>query len=85
MRNKFAIYFISLELLTFAMPILQATLIGHGFFQLWILLTLLVLLLISSIVALFKRHRWLGVSGFVVLLATLYVLSVIVSIEGNVK
>jgi hypothetical protein len=87
MRNKFAIYFISLECVTFAMPILQATLtlIGHGLFQLCILLTLLVLLLISSIVALFKKHRWLGVSGFVVLLATLYVLSVIVTVEGNVK
>jgi len=85
MRNKFAIYFVSLELLTFAMPILQTTLIGHGFFQLWIFLTLLVFLLISSIVAVFKKHRWLGISGFIVLLATLYSLSVIVSVTENVK
>jgi hypothetical protein len=69
MRNKFAIYFIGLELLTFAMPILQVTLIGHGIWQLCILLTLLVLFLISSIVALFKKRRWLGISGFAVLLA----------------
>jgi hypothetical protein len=85
MSNKPIIYFAGLEFLTFAMPILQATLIGHGKFQFCILLVLLGLLLISSVVALFKKCHWLAISGFIVLLATLYTLSVIVTVEGRVK
>jgi hypothetical protein len=85
MLSKPTIYFIGLEFLTFAMPILQVTVIGHGMFQLCILLVLLGLLLISSVVAFFKKRHWLAISGFIVLLATLFILSVIVTVEGRVK